>query len=558
VHTLLTALAGLPAGLVYVVAALLIAAETGLMLGLVLPGEATLLLVGFLSYRGTLSLLPAIAVMVVAGVAGDALAFRGGLRGGPRVRASRLGRWVGDERWERADSMVTRLGGRAFFGSRWVAFVRTLAPRLAGGSGMRYRVFAPWSALGVLTWVVASVLLGYVAGDSYARVSELLGQATGAVLGLLVLLVAIALVGRWLGRNPDPVKALISRIGRVPAVGRLVRWADSGYRRLLGRLGAGWTLVLNLVAGTALLFGIGAALAALSSLVVTYSGLTQVDGAMTRWIAAHTAPGVTHAAQDSLSIARGPVLIAIVAVVATVMGFRTRRWHGDLVTVLGTAGAFLPLIVLTFIAREAAPDAGITARFLTTQAAVGTASICTLAWLLTRQLKWGWAVTVWTMAAALIALLGGARLYVGADTVSSLASAVLLGALWALMFMVAWAGAGAASRPAPERTLLGPPAVHDPGREPTSGATAPAADPGGADPGGVDPGGADPGGADPGGADPDGADPGGADPGGADPAAPPRSAGLSRRGRRGAAGDRRAVPAEGEAVQPGYRVDAGG
>ncbi|HWB35214.1 MAG TPA: DedA family protein [Rugosimonospora sp.] len=463
-HSLLTGLADLPSGLVYPLAALLIAGETGLMLGLVLPGEATLLLVGFLAYRGTVQLVPAMALLVVAAVAGDAYAFRSGRRNGPRLRASRLGGWVGEHRWERADRMVTRLGGRAFFGTRWIGFVRTLAPRLAGASGMRYRVFAPWAALGVLTWVIASVLVGYLAGDSYARVSDLLGQATGAVLGLLVLLVAIALVGRWLGRNPDPVRALIARVGRIPTVGALGRWLESGYRRLLERLGPGWTLLLNLVVGIALLFAIGAALAALSALIVRYSGLSHVDGALARWLAAERTPGVTRVAHDALSILRGPVLIGLVAVTATVMGFRTHRWRGDLVTVLGTAGAFLPLIVLSVIAREVAPDPGIRTSFLTSQAAVGTASVATLAWLVTRRLRWGYAVTVWTVAVGLVALLGMARLYVGFDTVSSLTSAVLLGALWAAMFMVAWAGAGAAARPESARSVLGPPAVREPVR----------------------------------------------------------------------------------------------
>ncbi len=459
-HSLLTGLGQLPSGLVYLVTALLVAAETGLMLGLVLPGEATLLLVGFAAYSGTVELVPAIALMVAAGVAGDALAFRSGRRYGPKLRASRLGRWVGVERWRRADDMVNRLGGRAFLGGRWLAFVRTLAPRLAGSAGLRYRVFAPWAAAGVATWATTSVLLGYLAGRSYERVSQLLGHATGAVLGLLALLVTIALVGRWLGRNPDPVRALVARVGRVPAVGRAVRWLDDGFRALVARLGPGWTVALNLVLGIALLFALGAALAALSSALVRASGLSAVDASMSRWLAGQSSPGVRDAAKLALSLTRGPVLIFLVALVAVVMGFRTRRWHGDRVTILGTAGAFAPLLVLTVIAREAAPDAGLTASFLTTQAAVGTASLCTLAWLLTRGLRWGWSVTVWTLAIGLIALLDAARLYVGFDTVSSLASAQLLGALWAVMFIVAWTVAGAsAARPQPVRTLLGPPAV---------------------------------------------------------------------------------------------------
>jgi undecaprenyl-diphosphatase len=457
VSTVLTGLGHLPPALVYLLAALLVAGETAVMVGLVLPGEATLLLVGFLAYRGRLELVPALLLMIVAGVVGDAVAFRSGRRHGPRVRASRPGRWVGEHRWKRADDMVNRLGGRAFLGSRWIAFVRTLAPRLAGSAGMPYRTFAPWAALGVLSWVATSVLVGYLAGDSYERVSRLLGHATGAVFGLLALLLAIALVGRWLGRNPDPVKSLIGRIGQAPAVGRLVRWLDQTGRGLVARLGAGWALILNLAAGLALLFGLGFGLAALTSLLVRYSGLSRVDGAISHWFARHSSPGVTHVALTGLSVTRGPVLIAVVAVTAIVLGFRTRRWHRGLRTILGTAGAFLPLVVLTVIAQESAPGAGTTAAFRTTQAAVGTASICTLTWLLTRSLRWGWAVTGWTLAAGLVALLGGARLYVGFDTASSLASGMLLGGLWSVMFILAWTGAGASGRPRPVRTIMGPP-----------------------------------------------------------------------------------------------------
>src|SRR5215470_6695657 len=119
-HSPLTELGHLPSGVVYVITALLVASETGLMLGLVLPGEATLLAVGFLAYSGAIDLVPAIILMVVAGIGGDALAFRSGRRYGPKLRRSRLGLWVGEERWARADNMVNRLGGRAFFGGRWI------------------------------------------------------------------------------------------------------------------------------------------------------------------------------------------------------------------------------------------------------------------------------------------------------------------------------------------------------------------------------------------------------------------------------------------------------
>ena len=96
-HTVVTLLEQLPPLLVYVIAAALIAGETGLLvLGLLVPTEATLLLVGFLAYTGTLDLGTALVVTISSAVLGDTVAFRSGRRNGPRLRASKWGQRIGD------------------------------------------------------------------------------------------------------------------------------------------------------------------------------------------------------------------------------------------------------------------------------------------------------------------------------------------------------------------------------------------------------------------------------------------------------------------------------
>jgi undecaprenyl-diphosphatase len=442
VHDLLNLLQELPAVLVYAVAAILVAAETALIIGLVLPAEATLLTVGFLAYLGTLRLVPALIVMVSAAVVGDALAFRSGRRHGPRVRASRLGARVGPHRWGRADSMLHRMGGRGVFAARWVAFARTLAPRLAGSAGMPYRRFAPWNLAGVSTWVAASVLVGYVAGTSYQRVSEILGRATGAVLTLLISIVAIVLAGRWLGRNPDPARALMTRAANLPPLRWLRRRYGVLFFLLSMQIGAGWALLINLVAGLALLFAGGLVLAWLIRTVVDYSGLSAVDAAIGRWMDEQRASDVDSAARAVVSVLHGPVLITVVALVALILGWRARAWRGDLISLLGTVGAFLPLVVLALAANRLWPDpvGGADGRgFLPTQGIIVTASMCTLAWLIGRQVGWLWAVTAWTGAAVVVVVVVGARMYLGWTYASEAVTSVLLGTLWTSVFMVAWA-----------------------------------------------------------------------------------------------------------------------
>ncbi|MET7878965.1 DedA family protein [Micromonospora profundi] len=436
-HDLLTVVQGLPTLWIYLVAALIVAGETAVIFGLLVPGEATLLLVGFLTYNGTLRLGPALLAMIAAAVAGDTLAFRAGRRYGPKLRAG-LGHRVGPERWRRADAMLARLGGRGVFAARWVAFARTLVPRLAGSAGMSYRRFAPWNLAGVITWVGGSVLLGHLAGESYDTVSRLLGRATGAVLLLLAGLLGVVLAGRWLGRNPDPVRALLSRAGALPPV----RWLSARYGILFFllamRIGPAWTLLLNLAAGLVLLFATGFAIAGLLAVAVNNSGLAALDGAIGNWFAARRTPDAADATLVVVSVVRGWVLIVLVAVVAAVLAWRSRPWRADLLSVVGSVGAFVPLVVLAVVAESTGPDGNEAARF-PTQNAVVAASFCTLAWLVSRSARWPVAVAAWTAAAAGVLGIGGARLYLGLDTTSGTAAAVLLGVLWTVVFMVAWA-----------------------------------------------------------------------------------------------------------------------
>jgi len=444
---LLTRLADLPPAVIYVVAFILIAGETAVLLGLVFPAEATLLLVGFLAFRGTLDLPLTIGLMVVAGLIGDSLAFRAGRRYGVRLREGRWGARVGPERWAKAEGLLHRLGGRGVLVARFVAFARTLVPRLAGAAEMPYRRFAVWNAPGVTLFVGASVLVGYAAGESYETVSEYFGKATGAVLILVATIIAIVLVGRWLGRNPDPWRALVARAGALPPL----RWVNQRFGVLFFlltmRVGRRWALVANLVAGVALLFGIGFGLAFVMTWAVDQSGLSIIDDNIAGWFALQRTDHVVDIARNTLGVLRGSLLILVVALVALLLAWRHRSWRGDLVTLLSTAGAFVPLVVLAVIsdvtlAGNFTPASASVSGLFPSQNAVLTAGFCTLAWLLSRRRHWPLRVALWTVAAAAIASLSGARLYLGWSTASETATSVLLGVMWTLFFMVAWASRG--------------------------------------------------------------------------------------------------------------------
>jgi membrane protein DedA with SNARE-associated domain/membrane-associated phospholipid phosphatase len=453
----LTDLTHWPPPLIYLVAAVLVSAETATVLGLAAPGEITLLIVGFLCYRGTLYLVVALPVMVAAALAGDSLGYLAGRRLGPRLRSTRLGRRVGDQRWARADALLLRHGGRAVFLARFIAFARTLTPRLAGMSGLRYRVFLPWNAAGVLGCAGGTLLVGYAAGRSYATVTQVFGQASSAVLALLLLIVAIVIIGQYLGRYPDPLAATGRRLAGWPPL-RFVQTAyRAGFGWLTQRVGVGGAVAVNVLGGAVVLLGVGYGLTWSVDRLVRHSGLLLVDPLLTRWAEAHRTPLAVQVATDALLTLRGSFLILLVGVLAILLNWRSSVWRADLAGVLGTGGAFVPLVIITLVTDwQRSPDAAPHPGFFPNQTAVVATSLGMLAWLLSRRFGWRLAVAAWTGAVGLAAVVGAGRVYVGWSWPSEVVASTLLGGLWVLVFMVAWhtrdrarARAGQRAEPAP-------------------------------------------------------------------------------------------------------------
>lgn len=195
---LLDRLAELPPGQVLAVAAVVLAAEVGLLAGVVLPAATTMLTVGLLARMGRLDLGTALVVTTLAAFVGDQLGYLEGRLLGRRVRNGVIGRRIGADRWRRAEAMVAARGGPAVLLGRWTAFVRTLVPRVVGAAGLPYRRFVLFEGLAVLVWVPGTVLVGYTAG---AASTTMLTAVAG---GLVVAVTAGILLRRLRARRPPP------------------------------------------------------------------------------------------------------------------------------------------------------------------------------------------------------------------------------------------------------------------------------------------------------------------------------------------------------------------
>ena len=202
---LLGALAGLPLWALAGAVAVVMALEASLLTGVVVPGDLVVLFAA--STATTPARFAVLWAAVAAGsVAGESVGYGIGHRFGERVQASRVGRWLGQERWARAAEFLQRRGARAVFAGRFLAAVHAVLPIVAGTVRMGYRRFLAACALGALTWSVLYMTIGALAGASYRAVAEQLNEVSGVVAGGLIgaaLFAGVVLIRQGIVRLSD-------------------------------------------------------------------------------------------------------------------------------------------------------------------------------------------------------------------------------------------------------------------------------------------------------------------------------------------------------------------
>ncbi|MFF4249723.1 DedA family protein [Streptomyces sp. NPDC001663] len=183
-------LADLSGPVVYVVVVALVFAEDALFFGFLLPGETAVIVGGVLARQGTVDLAWLTLAVVLAAIAGDSVGYEIGRRlGPPLLERPPLRRRA--ERVTRARELIRRRGPAAVFLGRFVAFVRSLVPALAGASEMPYRRFLLYNALGGVIWGVGNALVGYAAGAAYERAESVVGRTVALVAAGLVVVALV-------------------------------------------------------------------------------------------------------------------------------------------------------------------------------------------------------------------------------------------------------------------------------------------------------------------------------------------------------------------------------
>lgn len=179
----------------YAIAFAITLLENSAFIGLVVPGETTLVLVGFFAQGSELSIVWLVAAAVVGAVIGDNISYLVGRRGGrPLVRKLEKRFTFLEQRIEQSQAYFTAHGGKTVFTGRFVAFIRTVVPFTAGVARMPYGRFFVYNFLGAAIQVTALLLIGYFFGSQWQAITGYLSTA-GVVL-LLAFALTVYLVWR--------------------------------------------------------------------------------------------------------------------------------------------------------------------------------------------------------------------------------------------------------------------------------------------------------------------------------------------------------------------------
>lgn len=146
--------------------ALIIFAESGLLIGFFLPGDSLLFTAGFLVHSGYLPINIHLLVIILfaAAVLGDSVGYTFGRRVGHRVFNRKNSLLFRQENIQKAEEFYKKHGGKTIIMARFIPIVRTFAPVVAGVGKMQYKTFLTYNVIGALLWAAGVTYAGYFAG----------------------------------------------------------------------------------------------------------------------------------------------------------------------------------------------------------------------------------------------------------------------------------------------------------------------------------------------------------------------------------------------------------
>ena len=402
------------------------------VVGIVVPALPLLFAVGVMIGLGHLSGPYALVAAACGAFAGDALSFWIGHRWGPAMRELWLFKRY-PQLLDRGEQMFRRHGAKGIVIARFVGAVRPFVPAVAGMLRMPLRRYLPMSAFAAIAWAACFLAPGWLFGASYDAVAAVAGHLV-TVLALLVAVLALAWAAvlytyRWFADHADSLLArALDWSHRHPVVGRhSAAVFDPSHRE---------STSLALLA--VLLLAIGWAWFAQLVVVIGHGEPLAMDLAVHQMMLALRNPLADYPMAALASLGDWPVLAPACAMVLGYFVWR-RRWMAAAHWLAALAfGLALTWLLGNTVDVVRPPGASSGFGFPSIAVTMTTIAFGFFAVLIARELPGRDRVWPYLVSGAVVAVIGFARLYLGAHWLSDVIGGMLLGIVWLLVLGIAY------------------------------------------------------------------------------------------------------------------------
>jgi membrane-associated protein len=175
----------------YLLLVAIVFTETGLLVGLFLPGDSLLITAGLLASAGTLDIWWLNILLIAAAIVGDSTGYAIGVRLGPRIFTREKSLLFNPKHVVRTQRFYEKYGAKTIVIARFVPIIRTFAPVLAGVGAMRYRRFLTYNVAGGIGWVASMTWAGYLLGQTVPNISKHLHVLVIVIIILSVIPIAV-------------------------------------------------------------------------------------------------------------------------------------------------------------------------------------------------------------------------------------------------------------------------------------------------------------------------------------------------------------------------------
>lgn len=145
----------------FVVLNLIVFTETGLLFGFFLPGDSLLVTAGIVAHTVNWPIVPLLLTLCAAAVLGDSVGYWIGFKAGPAIFNRPSSRFFKRDHLLAAKGFYELHGGKTIIIARFMPFIRTFAPVVAGAARMEYKRFLMFNVAGGVSWICSMLLFGY-------------------------------------------------------------------------------------------------------------------------------------------------------------------------------------------------------------------------------------------------------------------------------------------------------------------------------------------------------------------------------------------------------------